>query len=190
MSNTHERARANARELGDVPRQIAALAQMTLGELAVKYQELYGEPTHSKQKEYLRRRLAWRIQELAEGGLSDRTLKRIADLGDQLPESWRMRQANRAPQTSAAVSPHAPDSPERHDGGPRDPRLPPVGTVMTRSFGDEDHQVSVCVDGFEYRGQRFRTLSAVAKHITGTAWNGFVFFGLKHTEATYGGGKR
>lgn len=138
MPNVDERARANARELGDVPRQIAALAQMTLGELAVKYQELYGEPTHSKQKEYLRRRLAWRIQEMAEGGLSDRALKRIADLGDQLPESWRMRQANRAPQTSAAVSPPGPDLPVQRDGGPRDPRLPPVGTVMTRSFGDED----------------------------------------------------
>ena len=69
MSNPMERARANARELGDVPAQLAALETMSVGQLAEKWRELYGEPTRTRNKDYLKKRLAWRIQELAEGGL-------------------------------------------------------------------------------------------------------------------------
>ena len=77
MSKATARARANARELGDVPTQLAALEQMNVGQLAEKYRELYGEPTRTRNKEYLRKRLAWRIQELAEGGLPASALERI-----------------------------------------------------------------------------------------------------------------
>ena len=62
---------------------------------------------------------------------------------------------------------------------PRDPRVPPVGTVLRRVFNGVAHEVTVCNEGFEHGGERFKTLSAVAKHITGTPWNGFLFFGLK-----------
>jgi len=76
------------------------------------------------------------------------------------------------------------DSPDRSEEiysalEPRDPRIPPVGTVLRRVFQGVAHEVTVCSEGFEYAGQRFKTLSAVAKHITGTPWNGFLFFGLK-----------
>ena len=91
MSKTTARARANARELGDVPTQLAALEKMNVGQLAEKYRELYGEPTRTRNKDYLRKRLSWRIQELAEGGLPASALERIAQLGDDVPERWRMR---------------------------------------------------------------------------------------------------
>lgn len=66
---------------------------------------------------------------------------------------------------------------------PRDGRLPAVGKVIERVHGDATHLVKVLDDGFEYRGQRHRSLSAIAKEITGTTWNGFAFFGLAKSEA-------
>jgi hypothetical protein len=66
---------------------------------------------------------------------------------------------------------------------PRDERLPAVGSVLEREHGDVTYKVKVLDDGFEYRGQRHRSLSAIAKEITGTTWNGFAFFGLQKKEA-------
>ncbi len=66
---------------------------------------------------------------------------------------------------------------------PRDPRLPPPGTVLRRVFEGAAHEVTVCAEGFEYDGTRYKTLSAIAQHITGTRWNGFLFFGLKKRGA-------
>ena len=65
---------------------------------------------------------------------------------------------------------------------PRDPRVPPVGTVIRRVFDGKAHEVTVCVEGFEYEGQRHKTLSAIATHIAGTRWNGYLFFGLKKRD--------
>jgi hypothetical protein len=165
MNDLTERARAAARELGDLDAQLAALQQMTVPELLVKYRELYGEPTRSRNRDYLRKRLCWRVQELAEGGLPPRALEKIVELGDQLPERWRMREKGAYP---------LPEPPK--PSAPRDPRLPPVGTVLTRAYRGEIHQVVVRVDGVEYQGEQFRSLSAVARKITGTPWNGYAFF--------------
>ncbi|RKH35631.1 DUF2924 domain-containing protein [Corallococcus praedator] len=170
-------ARAARKELADVPQQLAALASMSVPELAEKYLELYGEPTRSRNRDYLKKRLAFRIQELAEGSLSARAVARISELGDKLPERWRMRQAEE-------TRPSAPPHPAAADGRAaavdgRDARLPPPGTVLTRVFKGTQHQVLVREGGIEYEGQLHRSLSSVAKLITGTAWNGFSFFGLK-----------
>ena len=167
MTKNHARATNARRQLGSVPTQLAALSEMTVGDLAERYLELYGEPTRSRNKDYLRKRLAWRIQELAEGGLSAQAVGRIAELGDGIPERWRMRQAEK--QQKAEPPPPI----------ERDPRLPGVGGVLRRVYQGVPHEVTVAEDGFEYAGARFKTLSAVARHITGTAWNGFLFFGLK-----------
>ncbi|MBU8900710.1 DUF2924 domain-containing protein [Corallococcus sp. M34] len=170
-------ARAARKELADLPQQLAALASMSVPELAEKYQELYGEPTRSRNRDYLKKRLAFRIQELTEGGLSTRAVARIAELGDKLPERWRMRQVEDAKPSAlpppAAVGGRAPAA----DG--RDARLPPQGTVLTRVFKGTQHRVTVREGGIEYEGQLHRSLSSVAKLITGTAWNGFTFFNLK-----------
>ena len=55
----------------------------------------------------------------------------------------------------------------------------PVGTVVRRVFDGKTHEVTVCVEGFEYEGRRYKTLSAIANQIAGSRWNGFLFFGLK-----------
>jgi len=168
MSKTLQRARENAKALKDVPAQLAELQTMTVGQLAERFRELYGEPTRARNKPYLQKRLAWRIQELAEGGLPASALKRIEELGDDLPERWRMKQDARV----RAAAPVAALE-------PRDDRVPPVGTVLRRIFNGVTHEVTVCAEGFAYDGARFKTLSAIARHITGTPWNGFLFFGLK-----------
>ncbi|TQF10437.1 DUF2924 domain-containing protein [Myxococcus llanfairpwllgwyngyllgogerychwyrndrobwllllantysiliogogogochensis] len=162
--------RAARKQLADVPQQLAALAQMRVPELAKKYQELYGEPTRSRNAPHLRKRLAFRIQELAEGGLSPRAVARIAELGDTLPESWRMRQAE-VDKNPAGPLPAVPDD--------RDARLPPPGTVLTRVYRGTELRVTVREGSFEYEGKLHRSLSSIAKLVTGTAWNGFTFFGLK-----------
>ncbi|NOJ82289.1 DUF2924 domain-containing protein [Myxococcus xanthus] len=174
--------RAARQQLADVPQQLAALTSMSVPDLAEKYLEVYGEPTRSRNRDYLKKRLAFRIQELAEGGLSTRAVTRIAELGDKLPERWRMRQV-------AETKPSAPPPPSASDvraaaadacapaADGRDARLPPPGTVLTRVFKGTQHRVTVREDGIEYEGQLHRSLSSVAKLITGTAWNGFTFFG-------------
>ena len=172
------RARSNKKLVQSLPAQLADLDTMNVTQLSEKYRELYGEPTRTRNKPYLKKRLTWRLQELAHGGLSRSALERITQLGDGLPERWRIRQtreeeAKQAQQVAEVVQPQE----------PRDSRIPPVGTILRRAFGGETHDVTVCATGFEYKGTNYKTLSAVAKHIAGTPWNGYLFFGLqKRTE--------
>ena len=178
MNNkTTARARAAMRELDDVPTQLAALESMTVGQLAEKWRELYGEPTRTRNKDYLKKRLGWRIQELAEGGLSQGALARIHQLGDQMPERWRMRQSQGHASGDSPAATEALQVVQATE--PRDPRVPPVGTVLRRVFEGKAHEVTVCTEGFEYAGQRYKSLSAIATEIAGTRWNGFLFLGLK-----------
>jgi hypothetical protein len=164
-----ERARLELREMTSVPSMLLALEEMTVGTLAELYLEVYGEPTRSRNAAYLRKRLSWRLQELRFGGLSEGAVAAIERHGDQLPELWRKRLLD----FSAKVKPD-PQVPVL----PRDPRLPPIGTVLRRVYRNDTHEVTVRNDGFEYRGQAFKTLSAVARRITGTPWNGFKFFNV------------
>jgi hypothetical protein len=162
MSSTRrDQARQARRALADIPAQLAALEKMSVAELREKWQEAYGQPTTAGNKAYLKKRLAWRIQELAEGGLSDRAKARIEELVADAPIRWR------APK------------PDAGGANGRDPRLPEPGAVITRSHGGIDHHVTVLDDGFEYAGERYDTLSRVAKVITGAHWNGYLFFDLK-----------
>ena len=140
--------------------QIEALKKMTASQLQHKWRELYGEDTHSCNRAYLWRRLAWRVQELAYGGLSERAKARLKELGDDLrmlpPRDWR---------------PVAP-------GPVRDRRIPAPGTVLSRKYHGQEIRVAVLEDGFEWNGRQFRSLSALAREVTGQRWNGLLFFGL------------
>ena len=145
---------------------LATLSRMSGADLAEKYLVLFGQIPRSRNKDFLRKRLAWRIQELAEGGLSERALARIVELG---ADAFAAR---RRP-----ARPAAPGAPPRGSrDGVRDPRLPPVGTVVRRTHGSKDYEVKVLDDGFEYEGERHRSISKIARLITGTPWNGYLFF--------------
>ena len=154
-----------ARKL-DVQSELKKLGLLTVSELRERYEELFGEPCKSRNKPHLLKRVGWRIQANAGGGLSDRAVQRIADLGDALPDRW---------QEKATKKKRA----ERL----RDPRLPPVGTVLEKTFGGAVHEVTVLNDGFEYRGEFFDSLSTIANRISGSRWNGFVFFRLEEAQS-------
>lgn len=150
-----------------VARELATLKKMSVGELAEKYREVFGEPTRTRNKEYLRKRIAWRIQERVEGGLSPRALERIEQLAPEAPVRWRepvARNGNAGPPIVAIAKPG------------RDPRLPPIGTILSRVHDGTEHRVTVLAAGFEYNGKPYRSLSKIAGTITGTPWNGFLFF--------------
>lgn len=146
--------------------ELAALLEMTGAEMAERYLDLFGQPARSRNKDFLRKRLAWRIQELAEGGLSERALARIEELG-----STSLAAARRPAHVRTSTLP-IPRSTE----AARDPRLPPAGTVVRRIHGTTEHSVTILDDGFEYRGENYRSLSKIARVITGTPWNGYLFF--------------
>ena len=158
----------------NVSQQLAALSGMGVAALRQKYLEVFGEPSRSGNKAYLFKKLAWRIQSLAEGGLSERArrraeeLARDADIRTSVPKAPVMTAGAAQRTVTLALSPT--------DG--RD-RLPIPGTVLTRTYKGQHVAVTVMSDGtFDHAGQTYRSLSAIAKVITGSHWNGYFFFGL------------
>lgn len=153
-----------------VTEQLAALEKMNVGQLAARYREVFGVPTRTRNKEYLRKKIGWRIQELAEGGLSESALARIEQLAPLAPVRWR----SPLPDAREAVEVVATPKPI-----PRDPRLPPPGSTVMRVHHGVEHRVTVHEQDFEYKGQRYQSLSQIARLISNTPWNGFLFFGLQ-----------
>jgi hypothetical protein len=143
---------------------------MTTRELRDRYIEVFGEQTRSRNKEYLWKRIAYRIQEQAEGGLSERARQRAQELA--CDADLRVR-GNRVAVPEPKPSPKKMAPAEANK---RDPRLPSAGATITRNFGGADNVVRVLNDGFEYRGEHYRSLSAVAIKICGTKCSGFNFF--------------
>ena len=156
----------------NVTREIAALEQMSVGQLVERYADVFGEPVRSRHKQYLVRKIAWRLQAIAEGGLSERALRRAEELADVADARVTPPRSDSSPTPGSAP----------RVVGPRDPRLPPVGAAITRKYKGRALSVTVRDDGFEYAGERYPSLSAVAKAITGSHMNGFRFFGLEANE--------
>ncbi len=157
-----------------VLKEIEGLRRLTVGGLRDKYREVFGEESRSNHKDFLFRRIAWRLQANAEGGLSERARRRAleiandADLRIRAPKDLGSGDAARRNAVTAINA----------VGGRRDSRLPAAGTLLTRDFKGQTYVVKVLEDGFEYEGRQYRSLSAIAGEITGTRWNGFLFFGL------------
>jgi hypothetical protein len=152
-------------------RSIEELASSKIPALKKRYRELFGEESKSSNKQFLFRRIAFRLQANAEGDLSERARRRIADIADD--RDLRVR----APKEFVA-RPEC-DSPLiDRTRPPKDYRLPGPGTLLTRRLGDRQIVVKVLNDGFEYESRRYRSLSAIAREVTGTRWNGLLFFGL------------
>ena len=155
-------------------RTFAALERMTTDQLRRKYGEVFGEETNGRNKAWLVKRIAWRMQVQAEGGLSERGRARAEDLADEA--DLRLNPPPMKPhsekEAAVRVLPFAADD-----------RLPPPGTVIARKYKGRTLQVKVRPDGFEYEGEVHASLSAVAKAITGSHCNGFTFFKLQRSDA-------
>jgi hypothetical protein len=153
-------------EMGD---QVDQLRQMTVAQLRVKYHELFGCPSHSNHKGYLFRRLAWRLQSLTEGGLSERARQYAREITDDAD----LRLC--APQPLAGAQPATPVA---NTSRQLDSRVPAPGTQLIKRYKDDTITVTVLEDGFQHGERVYKSLSAIARQVTGTQWNGFSFFGL------------
>lgn len=170
----------------DVTKEVTAMERMTVGQLQRRYAEVFGEPVRSRHKQYLIRRIAWRLQANAEGGLSERALRRAEELANAAdvrvtpPRAAKERLSGTATSPVPAKSPTlaTPPGSTMPPVGVSDRRLPPVGAAVTRRYKGQTISVTVLPDGFEYEGDRYKSLTAVAKAITGSHMNGFRFFGL------------
>ena len=154
--------------------EIEGLAELSVPELKAKYVEAFGERSRSGNAAFLRKRIAWRLQARAMGGLSERARRRAEELADEADLRVRSpRPSRRRPSagTRRRVQARA-SSPER------DPRLPPPGEVLIREFRGLTVAVRVLEDGFEYQGRRYASLSTIACEVAGTRWNGYRFFDL------------
>ncbi len=148
----------------NIAAQIARLQHMTPKELREQYFTEYGEPSRSGNRDYLLKRIAWRMQANAEGDLPDRARKRAAEL---------------ARDADLRLNPPRPveHQDESYVAAPV-PGMPMPGTVLRRDYKGRIILVTVQDKGFEFEGESFRSLSAIAKHVTGAHWNGRLFFGL------------
>jgi Protein of unknown function (DUF2924) len=138
---------------GTVLAQIAALKTKSAPELREMWRELFGQEPPVLGRRYLEDRLVYRVQELHFGGLSDRARRKLDAMADALdPKTARQR----------------------------DPGRPIAGTQLRRQWQGVEHVVTVREHDFEYDGRSYKSLSAIAREIAGTRWNGWLFFGLRH----------
>jgi hypothetical protein len=156
----------------NLAQELANLGHLTVSQLRVRYAALFGEATRVGNKVWLVKRIAWRLQALAEGDLSQRARQRALELAHDAdlrltpprsgPHALSLIPSTKTPQ--ARTKQHA--------------RLPPPGTILKRPYKGEVLQVKVLRHGLEFEGTVYRSLSAVAKAITGAHWNGHLFFHL------------
>jgi hypothetical protein len=162
----------------NITKEVAALQRMTVRELRTRYAESFGEQTKAGNKAWLVKRIAWRLQSQAEGDLTERARQRAAQLAND--SDVRLSPPKAKPATPAPTD--RTKSTKLVTTG--DDRLPLPGTIVTREYKGQTLQVKVLPKGFEYEGEVYKSLSAVAKAITGQHCNGYFFFrlGKEHTK--------
>ena len=142
-----------------IPARLAALKTATTPDLKAQWRDLFDNEPPPFNRRYLESRLAYRIQEIAYGGLKPETIRRLERLGEDLDGGDRKKSRMRAD------------------------AMPIAGTRLIREWQGVEYVVTVTADGFEWQGRPYKSLSAIARAITGTRWNGWVFFGLKSRRA-------
>jgi len=161
-----------------IEEQINSLERMTTTELVERFAEVHGYPCRTRHRQYLIRKIAWRIQANAEGDLSERARRRAAELADDAEvRVMAPKTLVSPPQSGTAKTVRRRVQSDDHD----DRRLPPAGSAIVREYKGRTIRVLVLPkdEGFEWNGERFRTLTAVAKKVTGSHLNGFRFFRLE-----------
>ena len=138
--------------------RLAALKAMSVKDLKAQWENLFSTAAPNNSRKFLEFRIAYRIQELTYGG-PDRETRRMLDLLADEVEGVARRKNRIA-----------------------DPRNPVVGTRLIREWDGVEHTVTVLKDGFDWQGRKYKSLSAVAREITGTRWNGYRFFGLRERK--------
>jgi hypothetical protein len=154
----------------ELRKEIEQLRREKTKALRARYLELFGEESKSSNQAHLFRRVAWRLQALSEGDLSQRARDRATALAVDV--DLRLRAPHKFWRELAAEP----------SGPVRDPRLPAAGTTLQRQYRDRTITVKILADGFEYEGKIYESLSSIASLVTGTRWN-FAFFQLNKNGA-------
>jgi hypothetical protein len=139
--------------------RVAGLKALPISALKQQWRDLFETEPPPYNRRFLEHRLAYRIQELAYGGLKRETVERLRAIAEDLDGGDLMRRRQLANDR------------------------PIAGTRLIREWQGVEHTVTVREDDFDYQGRPYRSLSAVARAITGTRWNGLIFFGLKNQRA-------
>ena len=156
----------------NIGKEVSAMERMTVDELREKYAEAFGEATNGRHKQWLVKRIAWRLQANEEGDLSDRARQRTEDLANdadlrlKAPPQKKNSPAPRGRKVESTIT------------RPHDSRIPMPGTILTREYKGKTVQVTVLPNGFDFEGEIYPSLSAAAKAITGSHTSGFLFFRL------------
>jgi hypothetical protein len=148
-----------------ISQQISELRNLAPAQLAERYESLFGKTPRNKNRAWLFRQVAWKLQERELGGLNERARSRLDELIARVD-------------LPLATPPRPKPTPARPDSN-----TPMAGTVLTRRWHDQDIRVAVRDDGFEWNGVLYKSLSACAKAVTGAAWNGRLFFGLTNRRS-------
>ncbi len=143
---------------------------MSVNELRTKYCEVFNEPTTARNKVWLIKRIAWRMQANAEGGLSERARRRAMEIANEAD----IRMTPPRERKPRVATPAANDVVVKVDSKPT--RSLSVGQSLQRVYKGQNIVVLVRGDGFEWQGEKYKSLTAVAKAVTGKHWNGFNFF--------------
>jgi hypothetical protein len=139
--------------------QLAALKGLPTTDLKRRWRELFDTEPPPYNRRFLESRLAYRVQELAYGGLKPEIVERLEALADELNGGDRAKRCRTAKDR------------------------PIAGTRLIREWQGVEHCVTVLDEGYDYQGRPYQSLSAIARAITGTRWNGWVFWGLKNQRA-------
>ena len=150
-----------------VLKQIEGLSRMPQDELKALWRTLYGNEPPTYNRGFIANRLAYRIQEFTFGGLSDvaRDKMRRILIEHGYDKTGIKNQTNKSKRRRATDD------------------MPILGTRLIREWKGVRHEVMVVPGGVEYQGRRYRSLSAVARVITGCSWNGRLFFGIEAGSA-------
>ena len=159
----------------DLASERGELEAMTMKALKRRYRQVSGHDSRTRNRQYLVRRILWLLQAAAHGGLSQEALARATELANGEPERAAVRATPPRARVLGVVAPNA--------DGTRDERLPRPGHAIVRRYKGETLRVTVLSTGFEFKGERYDSLSAIAKAVTGSHINGFRFFRLVKVAA-------
>ena len=152
----------------DIDAEVLQMQRMTVNQLRDKYQVVHGEATNNRNKPWLIKRIAWQMQANIYGGISERALARARELAKG------MQIRHLPPREKKAVV--APERTKEVACPVRGKRVALPGTMLTREYKGRLLVVKVLPDAFEFEGKTYKSLSAIAKVVTGSHWNGHLFF--------------
>ncbi len=161
----------------NVAKEVATLRHMTVSELRDRFQEVFGEDTNARNKQWLIKRIAWKLQANTEGDISERARQLAHQIAMQTDIRTSLPRVRRTPITETLETATTMISP------PPDSRIPLPGANLVKKYKDRSIQVRVRSDSFEFEGTNYKSLTAIARIVTGQKnINGFHFFGLRKAE--------